>query len=90
MFLIGYSFISSTKLLLYWQCGFIIRMVIPLHRSQAVAEMRSAQQTGAGSLPLPLNCVAASVIVRIGLDEFVRIVIPITCYIWYTRKPTEF
>jgi hypothetical protein len=35
-------------------------------------------------------CVAASVIVRIGLDEFVRIVILITCYTWNTRKAMEF
>jgi hypothetical protein len=28
MLLIGYPFICCTKLLPYWQCGFVIRMVI--------------------------------------------------------------
>jgi len=30
MLLIGYPFISCTKLLPYWQCGFVIRMVTPV------------------------------------------------------------
>lgn len=41
-------------------------------------------------VPSLCHCVAVSVIVRIGLDEFVRIVILVTCYKWNTRKPLEF
>ena len=40
--------------------------------------------------PSVTYCVAANVIVRIGLDEFVRIVIQVTCYTWNTRKSMEF
>jgi len=92
MLLIGYPFISSTKLLPYWQCGFIIRMVISLLLIQRSSGCLDAKcPTNWSRFPPSVTyCVAASVIVRIGLDEFVRIVIVVTCYTCNRRKPMEF
>jgi len=90
--LIGYPFICSTKLLPYWQCGFVIRMVIPLLVTQRPSGCLDAKCPTNWSWfpPSVTYCVAASVIVRIGHDEFVRIVILVTCYTWNTRNPMEF
>jgi hypothetical protein len=91
MLLIGYPFISCTKLLLYWQCGFVIRMVVPIIVIQRSSGCHYAKcPTNWSRFPPSVTyCVAASMIVLIGLDEFARIVMLVTCYTWNTRKPME-
>jgi len=92
MLLIGYPFISSTKLLPYWQCGFVIAMVILLlviQRSSGCLDVKFPTNWSRFP-PSVAYCVAASVIVRIGLDEFVRIVILVTCLPGIQEKPIEF
>jgi len=92
MLLIGSHFISCKKLLPYWQCRFVIRIVIPLLVTQRPSGCLDAKCLTNWSRfpPSVIYCVTAIVIVRIGHDEFVCIVILVTCYTWNTRNPMEF